>query len=283
MNPIRSLVTMRFADVAEGYIQALSSSSNPARPKTIASYRSIIRVHLTPRYGPTPLADLAAQNNKILRDLVVDLRKTLAPASIQLVVTCAKQILGSVKNENGLPLYPLVWANEYIDLPEVRDQKQPTVSSDEVRAVVQDGPDSTLYLLLAASGLRISEALNLKREHYADGVVRVIQGKTANAARCVDLHPSVAETMNRVVADVAPGARIFPGSLTVRRDRIRVPGFHSLRRFRESVLQRSECRNLLINYWIGHRDPEMGSRYAKQLLEDVAFRREWAMRVGTGW
>jgi len=27
----------------------------------------------------------------------------------------------------------------------------------------------------------------------------------------------------------------------------------------------------------------MGSRYAKQLLEDVAFRKEWAERVGTGF
>ena len=37
--------------------------------------------------------------------------------------------------------------------------------------------------------------------------------------------------------------------------------FHSFRRFRESVLLRSETRDILINYWMGHSDEEMSTRY----------------------
>jgi hypothetical protein len=59
--------------------------------------------------------------------------------------------------------------------------------------------------------------------------------------------------------------------------------YHAFRRFRESVLLRSECRNILINFWIGHADSEMSSRYGKQLLEDVEFRQEWAKKVGLGF
>ena len=54
--------------------------------------------------------------------------------------------------------------------------------------------------------------------------------------------------------------------------------FHAFRRFREAVLQASECRELLIDCWMGHSNVEMGSRYAKQLVENRKFRAEWAKR-----
>jgi integrase len=274
---------MNFSDVAQAYLRELQTGSNPCRPKTIAAYRSAINCHLTPRFGSTPLAELATQNNRVLKDLVKDLRVKYKPASIRLVVTLAKQVLESPKNENGLPLYPMQWSADFIDLPAIVNQKQPTVTREQVQSVVRDGPDATLYAFLAASGLRISEALNLRREDYADGTVHVRQGKTANAARYVDLAPEIAAMMDKVVGDTKPGARIFRTHLTTLRNRIRVPGFHSLRRFRSAVLRRSDCRDLLCDYWLGHRNVEMGSRYAKQLLEDVAFRKEWAERVGTGF
>jgi hypothetical protein len=40
---------------------------------------------------------------------------------------------------------------------------------------------------------------------------------------------------------------------------------------------------MLINFWMGHADSEMSSRYGMQLLEDVAFRQEWAKKVGLGF
>src|ERR1700676_2454962 len=97
--------------------------------------------------------------------------------------------------------------------------------------------------------LRISESPNLRsvesrREDYGDGTVHVRNGKTVNAARFVDRAPPIAGIMDRLVSDTKPGARIFHTHLTTLGERMCVPGFHSLRRFRETVLQRSECRNL---------------------------------------
>ena len=37
--------------------------------------------------------------------------------------------------------------------------------------------------------------------------------------------------------------------------------FNVFRRFREAVLQRSEARQILIDYWMGHSNPSMGDRY----------------------
>jgi hypothetical protein len=42
-------------------------------------------------------------------------------------------------------------------------------------------------------------------------------------------------------------------------------------------------RQLLIDFWLGHDNPDMSSRYAKQLTEDVEFRQEWTKKVRLGF
>ncbi len=64
------------------------------------------------------------------------------------------------------------------------------------------------------------------------------------------------------------------------RERVR---FHAFRRFREATLQRSEVRQILIDFWMGHENSDMSSRYGKQLTEDVEFRQQWAEKVGLGF
>jgi integrase len=60
-------------------------------------------------------------------------------------------------------------------------------------------------------------------------------------------------------------------------------GFHIFRRFRESVLQMSAVRTLLIDYWMGHANGEMARRYGKQLLDNVRWRQDCAAKVGQVW
>ena len=59
--------------------------------------------------------------------------------------------------------------------------------------------------------------------------------------------------------------------------------FNAFRRFRESVLLRSECRQILIDYWMGHENPDMSARYGRQVIEDIKYRKEWAQKVGLGF
>ena len=40
---------------------------------------------------------------------------------------------------------------------------------------------------------------------------------------------------------------------------------------------------ILVNYWQGHADREMSSRYGAQLLEDAEYRSESAEKVGVGF
>ena len=55
--------------------------------------------------------------------------------------------------------------------------------------------------------------------------------------------------------------------------------FNVFRRFREAVLQRSEVRQILIDYWMGHSNPSMGDRYGRQLVEDIDYRQDQIKRL----
>lgn len=178
---------MIFSEASQQFMEALRTRSTPCRRSTIKAYESILRTHLNPRFGNIPLDQFVTSNNRLLRELVRDLRDHYAAASMQLAVMITKQIIESPKNENGLPLYDVRWANDFIDAPAIANQKQPTVAPEQVSTACADVKDGNLYFLLAASGLRISEALGLVKEDYCDGAVHVRQGKTDNAARFVDL------------------------------------------------------------------------------------------------
>ena len=60
-------------------------------------------------------------------------------------------------------------------------------------------------------------------------------------------------------------------------------GMHMFRRFRESVLLASESRRMLIDYWMGHDNDDMSTRYGKQLLADKKYRKAAAEQAGVGF
>jgi hypothetical protein len=65
--------------------------------------------------------------------------------------------------------------------------------------------------------------------------------------------------------------------------KMRSAGFHTFRRFREAVLQMSDARNLLIDFWTGHANGEMSGRYGKRLLANIPWRQECADAIGLGF
>jgi hypothetical protein len=122
--------------------------------------------------------------------------------------------------------------------------------------------------------------------------------KTDAGYRDVDVHPLVARMLREYIGnrnsgfllETETGNMLWPSTLYrdglktilkgMSRSKVR---FHAFRRFRQAVLERSEVRQLLIDFWLGHDNSDMASRYAKQLTEDREFRQEWAEKVGLGF
>ncbi len=135
-----------------------------------------------------------------------------------------------------------------------------------------------LYALLAGSGLRISEALGLEVGKYLSddcsilyvrqqrskkGSAIMLYPKSDAGFRDIDLDPALASLVEKYVGsrksgflfETAAGLPLSPRNIT--RDSLHPilkkmgrgsAGFHIFRRFRESILQMSEARTLLIDY-----------------------------------
>jgi integrase len=226
-------------------------------------------------------------------------------------------VIASARDDKLKPLYPREWNFEYIGLPRVNKRKQhrPTLSGEEMTHIVAKakGRYQMGTALFAGSDVRLSELLALRIEkHISDdrttlfirqqrskkGNIIKLTLKTDAAYRDIDLCSALARMLDDYIGDrkegflfqtrsgkmISPESFYRDGLKTIfkRMGRTRVR-FNAFRRFRESVLLRSECRQVLIDYWMGHENPDMSARYGRQLLEDVKYRKEWAEKVGLGF
>jgi integrase len=227
------------------------------------------------------------------------------------------KVVRSAVDNNGNQVHLRTWNLAFIGLPTVDKKKQhrPTLAVEEITQLVTNtaGRYQMGVALLAGSNVRISELLALRIEkHISDdrqtlyirqqrkkdgsGVTDVL--KTPAACRDTDLHSSLAKMLDDFIGERKSGFLIqtengtmlspenfFRDGLESVLKKMGRTGvrFHAFRRFREATLQKSEARQLLIDYWMGHENDEMSTRYGKQLLEDVKYRKEWAEKVGLGF
>jgi hypothetical protein len=97
-----------------------------------------------------------------MKELVEHMAAKLEPSSIPDYTNIVKGVVSSAINEDGEELFPRKWNEEYIDAPLIDDQRQPSSTSESVKAIVAaaKGQYQMLYALLAGCGpLRAGEAL----------------------------------------------------------------------------------------------------------------------------
>jgi integrase len=204
------------------------------------------------------------------------------------------------------------WNHEFIDLAEVKDQRQPTHSSQTMKAIAASskGREQMLYILLGASGLRFGEAFGLEidkhisddfstlhiRQKVWNGRVQLFL-KTENGVRDIDLHPSIAAMLKQFIGDRTSGllfrsknglpllqSNVLRLSLHPLLKQLQQPksGAHAFRRFRATWLRKQHAPEDLIRFWLGHANKSVTDVYSK-LKEDVKFRKEVAEQVGIGF
>jgi integrase len=226
-------------------------------------------------------------------------------------------VFATAKDRTGKQMFPRTWDLDFIALPAInkREQNTPTLEANQIEDILSGsrGRYRVLYALLAGSGMRISEALGLEiGKHFAAdcSVIYVRQQrskkghrietypKTDSGIRDIDLAPKLSALLRDYVA-IRTGRFLFetPTGLpmaprNILRDSLHPllkkmgcgsAGFNTFRRFREAVLQMSNARNLLIDFWMGHANGEMSGRYGKQLLANIPWRQECADAIGLGF
>ena len=199
-----------------------------------------------------------------------------------------------------------------MDLPEVKNQRQPSHSADTMTAIAacSKGREQMLYVLLSASGMRFGEALGLQiGKHISDDCLtllirqKVWNGrvqpflKTENGVRDIDLHPDVAALLKRFIGIRTSGFLFCSknGLPLLQSNVLRLSlhqllkqlgqskaGAHAFRRFRTTWLRKQHAPEDLIRFWLGWSNKSVADVYSK-LKDDVTFRRKVAEQVGVGF
>jgi integrase len=225
-------------------------------------------------------------------------------------VNLVKLVVSSAIDDNGDELFPRKWNNEFIDLPVIENQKQPTFTAAIMSAVIEkaSGQDQVLYALLAGTGLRVGEALGLEAKHLSADcrTITVEQScwhgsiqspKTKSAYRQIDVSSDIANLLKQFIGDLKSGLIFANGAgkplsqtNVVRRSLhpileelgVAKTGFHAMRRFRATWLRKQRTPEDLIRFWLGHAKSSMTDGYSK-LSDDIEYRREVAEKIGMGF
>ena len=278
----------------------------PVKPRTVASWKVTLEKWLNPNLGDSPLASV---NNFAVKGLVSKMATAgLAAKSIHSYIQVVKMILASAVNDQGEEIYPRKWNHEFIDMPEIKNQRTPTFSSEEVTAIVAvaEGRYQVLYTLLAGTGLRIAEALALEIDKHLDGTTikvrqslwkgRVYSPKTPNAQRDIDLDPALGAILRQFIGrrtagflfqarsgnpvDPSEALRHLHSALeNLGREKC---GLHAFRRYRTTWLRKNRVPEDLVRYWIGHAGKSVTDGYSK-VKDDLEFRREVCVKAGLGF
>jgi len=293
-----------FKQQSERWLDHLATRiRKPVKPATIAGWRQSLNAWILPNIGAKLLSEVS---NSVLRELVGKMTAAkLSSKTIQNYTQVVKMVVASAVTEEGDQIYPRKWNHDFIGLPIVQKEKQrrPTVTETELVELLSSVKEryAILIAVLAATGLRIGEALGLKTSDLsADCRVLHVQRsiwrgkeqapKTANAIRVIDIPEALAQILRAYVAGkscylfaTAKGRPLQPRNvLRVLHGKGKRVGFHAFRRFRLTWLRKNGVPKDLERLWMGHADEEVGDLYSK-LKEDEPFRQLWAERVGLGF
>jgi site-specific recombinase XerD len=298
-----------FREQAKMYINhAMTRKRNPVKPATSTTWQNCIYKWLNPNLGDLPLASV---NNKAVKALVAKmLAANLSPKTVANYVGLVKLVVASAITDDGEEMFPRKWNHDFLDMPMVGKQHQPTFAAETMSAIVHEafGQEQMLYALLAGTGLRVGEALGLEIRHLSPDckIISIEQScwngkiqppKTKNAYRQVDLCPTLADLLKSFVGARASGlvfanrtGRPLSQTNLVRRSLHPIlkelgtekTGFHAMRRFRATWLRKQRAPEDLIQFWLGHSKQSQTDGYSK-LAEDLEFRVEVAEKTGTGF
>jgi integrase len=156
---------MKFKQQAEKFIrESQTRRRNPVRPQTARIYQSYLDQHILPEIGEAPLTVI---ENGRMREFIGRISgKKLSPSTVCQIFNVVTAVIASAVDENGNQIYPRTWNHDFIDLPVINkhDTKAEIVTPEQIEAVIAEADPTlrSLIILLAASGLRIGEALALQ-------------------------------------------------------------------------------------------------------------------------
>jgi integrase len=301
--------TLSMQAAGESWLSNLETRHRkPAKPATIRTFDSFLRTHINPFFDGVAVESV---NNGKLREFVCHLiAKELSPKTIKEIIASTKSLIAAQTNpETGDCLFPRQWRDTVIDAPLIENQSQPIASVRELEDAlsVANEFDAAFLALTAGSGVRIGELLAIRigvsrassywnpseatltiKTSMWEGIEQA--PKTKHSLRTIELCKPLNAFLKTLVAASAIEARsnqflfsssfVFGGADPVSETSIRLHlkkyisgGFHSLRRFRATMLRSGRCEEQITRYWLGHSPGQSTTDTYSKLYLDERFRR----------
>ncbi len=211
---IESTSDISFHDQGDIWLKSLATRKrNPLEQTTIDTRRYALDKWIYPFFEGRLLADI---NNRAMRDFVEHI-SSLAAATIRDYTCIVRSVVASAIDDNGEPIFPRKWNEEYIDAPPVKRQRQPSTNREGMEAILKEatGQYRVLYALLAGCGpLRAGEVLGLEIGKHISEDCRTLyirqkakRGeiqpclKTQNGERDIDLCTTLAEIIKEHIGN----------------------------------------------------------------------------------
>jgi integrase len=310
---IEATTNVTFNEQAEIWLKECANrKKRPLEQTTLNTRRYALDKWMYPFLGDKLLANI---HNAAMKEFVNHIAD-LSPATIRDYVNIAKSVVASARDAEGKVLFPREWDDDFLDAPEIDEQRQPTVDREEMEAILRESqePYLTLYSLLAGCGpMRAGEALGLdiRSIHEDFRTLEIVQKakrgelqdhmKTKNAdsrhGRVVDLSEALAAMLREFVGGRTSGLAFCKpdGSQLMQRDILKYSlhpilkklgleqgGLNIFRRFRITKLETAEVPAALQHTWSGHARTHVSEVY-KKLLKQREWRLGWAERAGMGF
>jgi integrase len=303
-----------FGEQAKAYLyEAVHRTRKPLR--SVTSIQAALDKWILPEIGDFPLGMV---DNLSVKPLVRKMHAGgLSARTVNKYAEHVRVIVKSLKDKNGEPVHRRIWNAEALDLPivEYRKQRRPALNADGVNALIasaKPGQMRILFVLLAATGMRISEALALETKHFInDGRTIVVEQqvdrmcprivpyvKTDASYRQVDLHTDVANylrpyvsrktglvfhTKNRTPHLYGNLAEDWLDPLLAKLGLEEEGlGWHAFRRYRNSWLRSKRCLEDILMHWMAHKPETMSENYSS-LKENLVKRWEEVENAGYGF
>ena len=302
-----------FQDQAKTYVRWVQTRDREPIKDT-SSIEAALNKWILPEIGDLLLSNV---HNITVKPLVDKMKKSLSARSVTKYVEYVGQIVASLKDgKTGEPIHPRKWDSSVMDLPLVnaKRQRRPALKLDSINTLVweSEGNEQALYVLLAATGMRISEALALEAKHFVNNsrTIQVCQQvdrdrpriveylKTDAGSREVDLSKEVAEYLRVLINgsdgllfQTRNGTPYLHNNLEQRWLKPRLQamkidekgmGFHAFRRFRKTWLRGERCQEDINNFWMGHQPETMSELYSRMEFE-LERRLDEAEKIGVGF
>jgi len=153
---VETHVGTTFRQQSESFLKhSMTRKRNPIKPATISGWSSCLDKWINPNLCELPLASI---NNQSVKTLVAKMHTAgLSAKTILTYVGLVKLVVASAVSEDGEELFPRKWNHDFLDIPVVENQYQPSFSAETMSAIVEkaDGQERVLYALLAGTGFRI--------------------------------------------------------------------------------------------------------------------------------